>query len=219
MPPVSQNPSPVVSSGQAAPNPANYDFLLNPAPVPKKPLLNLSNVSFTKRIIIIIGGVFGLIILLVIVSSILGGGSAPTPIIVVAQDQNELVRVATEANGQATLQTTQNLGQEVELSLTSAQQQLLAFLETGGKKIGTSQLTATKDVSTDQELTSATAASDFDTVFAQIMQTELQSYVRNIATAYSTVGPNGKALLKSEYNSGKVLLTMANSTLSSLPSQ
>jgi len=205
---------------EPAPTPqVNYDFFLNPPPKSKLPLLKLNTGSLKMRLIIVAGGLLVLIIIIIIVSSLLGGGNKSTPFIAVAQDQNELVRVATEANGQTTVQTTANLDQNVELSLTSAQQQLLEYLHTNGSKISTKQLIATVNTKTDQALAAATAVSNFDAVFAQVMQTGLQSYIHDLKVATLTTGPNSKILLNNDINSATLLLAQANTTVSSLQNQ
>ncbi len=218
MPPTNPTSSPLPMPGPAPNNQSSYDFFLHPAPTPKPQRfrLNFGSSSFIKKVIILVGGAVGLIIVFAIISSLIGGGSNITPLINVAQDQNELVRVATEATGQATLQTTQNLGQSVELSLTSAQQQLLKYLKDNGHTISSSQLQATKNSQTDKQLTAAASASDFDGAFTTVMQSQLKAYLNDINSAYSSVGPKGKALLKNQYNGGKLLLSEATATIDTL---
>jgi Na+-transporting methylmalonyl-CoA/oxaloacetate decarboxylase gamma subunit len=220
MPPANQNLYTPPTLGQAPPPQANYDFFLNPPKPPKQPLTKrFSAGSFQKKMLTVAACGIVLIILIVVISSLLGSGSNMTAFITTAQDQTELVRVATEANSQATVQNTKNLSQSIELSLTSAQQQTLNYLKTNGRVLSTGQLGATKNAQTDKELTAATAASNFNAVFAQVMQTGLKGYINDLKIANSSASPKGKTLLKSEFNSAELLLTQTNAAISSLQSQ
>lgn len=209
-------PAATASTSPPSPPPTNYDFFMSPtSSLPKK--FNLpGGQSLPKRLLVIGGGLVALIIIIIVLSSLLGSSGNTTQLIAVVQDQNELVRVATEASSQQSAeQTTQNLAQSVQLSLTSAQQQLLTYMKSNGRKVGTAQLTATKDAKTDQELTAAEAASNFDPIFAQVMQTGLQSYAQDIKAAYAAAGPKGKALLQTDYNGAQLLLTQSKALTSS----
>jgi hypothetical protein len=179
-------------------------------------LKGLGGQSLKKRLIIVGGLVVILIIFAVILSSILGGSNNTMALVAVAQDQNELARVAGEASGEAAQQTTQNLGESVQLSITSAQQQLTAYMKSTGQSASSSQLSATKNTKTDAELTAAEAASDYDVVFTQVMQSQLNNYVHDIKTAYPTAGPKGKTVLQADYGGAKLLLTQANDLASAL---
>jgi hypothetical protein len=179
--------------------------------------LNVLGGKSLKQRLLLIGGVAVVLIIIgVVLASLLGGNGNTLQYVAVTQDQNELTRVATEASTQAVQQTTQNFAENVVLSLGSAQQQLLAYLKSNGRKVSTAQLSATKDTKTDQELTAAAAASNYDVVFAQVMQTELNSYLQDIKTVYPTAGPKGKTILQNDFNGAKLLLTQANELAASL---
>jgi hypothetical protein len=164
------------------------------------------------------GGSIGLIIFFVVISSLLGGGINFTPYITVVQDQNELIRVATEANGKTTVQTTSNFSQNVELSLTTAQQQLLNYLQANKQKVSPSQLIATENAKTDQTLSAATAASNFDAVYLNVVQAGLQKYINDLKLAYP-IAKSGKTLLLQEFDGAVLLLTQDQTTASSLQNQ
>jgi hypothetical protein len=201
-------------------NPTPYDFFMAPPAAPKRGLnLLLGGQSFRKRLLVVIGVVVVSCLVIALVSSLLGGSTYVTQFEVVAQDQNELIRVATEAASQTSLQTTLNLAETVQLSLTSAQQQLLTYLQVNGHALSTTQLSAPKALKTDQALTAAEAASNFDPVFAGIMQTGLQSYAQDIKTAYAVAGPKGKLLLQKDYSGAQLLLTQSSALAGSSQSQ
>jgi hypothetical protein len=215
MPP--QNPTPYTSPTPPKPAETPYDFMMGQPPSKSRLRLNLLGGQSFKRRLLLIGGVaVVLVIIAVVLSSLLGGSSNTLQYVAVTQDQNELSRVAGEASDQAVQQTTQNFAESVVLSLGSAQQQLLAYLKSNGRKVSTAQLGATKDTKTDQELTAAAAASNYDVVFAQVMQTELNSYMQDIKTVYPTAGPKGKTILQNDFNGAKLLLIQANALTTSL---
>lgn len=204
------------TAGQNTSSQQNYDFFLNPPPPPKKPLINLGASSLTKRIVMAVGGIVGLIIVVVILSSLLGNHTNFVPLISVAQDQNELIRVATEGVTKASIQTTENLASNIELTLTTDQLHLLDYLTTNKQTVSSKVLDATKDSSTDQALTTALAESNYDTVFIQTMQSGLTNYYNAIKSAYQTAGSKGKALLKQDAASDKILINQANAAANSL---
>jgi hypothetical protein len=215
MPPQNQAPY-----NPPSPVQTRYDFIMNPEKPKRKLSLNLlRGKSLGKRILIIAAGAVVLIILIVGLSSLFGGSGNTPEYIAVAQDQNELIRVANEATGHAAVQNTNNLAESVQLSITSAQEQLLTYLGGNGHKVNSKELTATKDIKTDQELTAAEAASNYDVVFAQVMQSGLQGYIQDIKTVYPSAGPKGKSMLINDYNGAKLLLSQANTLSSTLQAQ
>jgi hypothetical protein len=214
MPP--QNPAPYTPQ-PPAPSQTPYDFMLNQTPQRGKfSMKGLGGQSLKQRLLIVGGVVVILIIFAVILSSLLGGSNDTLALIAVAQDQNELARVAGEANGEAAQQATQNLGESVQLSIASAQLQLTAYMKRTGQSTSNSQLGATKNTKTDAELTAAEAASDYDVVFTQVMQAQLNKYEQDIKTAFPTAGPKGKVILQADYDGAKLLLTQANDLASAL---
>jgi hypothetical protein len=208
--PASPIPGPERQYGapQAAPGQGQYEFIMNPAK-PKRSISLLPGGSLLSRIAIIGGGLVALIILAVILSSVFGNkGSNTQPMIGVAQDQTELVRVATLANSKAESEIAQRTAISVQLSVTSANQALLTYLQNNGTKTGKKQLSLKRDARTDTQLTSAIDSSNFDPVFLQIMQTQLTAYQRDLKAAYAAnPGPNGKVLLESQYKAAGMLLT------------
>lgn len=157
-----------------------------------------------------------LIIAIIVISSLLGGGGNLLPAITVAQDQTELARVAAEGSNQAVQQTTLNLAETTNLSLTSSQSQWVSYLAAAGHQLSPTQLSATKNLKTDQELTAAAADSNYDSVFVNVMQSELAGYIRDIQAAYPTVGPKGKTLLKNDFQGAKLLAQQAAAAASAL---
>ncbi len=200
------------------PAPNNYDFFLNPAQAPKPGKLpNVPGVRspFLKRLILIVGGGLLLIVVVWIFASVVLGGKSDTGLLSVAQAQTELIRVATEGTQDATVQTTKNLAITTQLALDTDQGQLLAYASKHGTKISPKQLGLTKNASTDQQLSNAQAASNFDAVFAQVMQTNLQAYAGILKQAFNaSASTTQKQLLSTEYARANLLLAQASTAIS-----
>ena len=119
------------SPNETPPPANNYDFITNPAAPPKRSLVNGS--STLSRVLVVLVGLFVLLILFVGAKNILSAdGGNSVALAKVANRQQEIINRTTEAvdgtqplssNSAAIVVTTQ-------VSLTSAQSQLLAYLKT-----------------------------------------------------------------------------------------
>lgn len=196
---------------------SEYDFFMNPEQAPKQnPLSRFGGGnSMITRLIVVLAGLILLIILFAIVSSILGGDSNKPNLIIVAQDQNEIVRVADEVSqigDSQSAQSTQNFATSAALSVQTEQQDLLNFLAAHGTKLSQGQLTATKDTSTDAQLNNAVAASNFDATFKTIMNSQLKNYRNALTIAYQHAkNSDEKQLLSNDYDGAALLLTQLSS--------
>jgi hypothetical protein len=202
-------------------DPNRYDFFLNPPPKPKPSLVpSIPGVKdpFLKKILVLVGGGTLLIIIVVVLASVIFGGSSNSAeLIKLAQQQNEMVRVSTEATPLATQQPAKSLAISVELSLTTSQQQLLTYLKQHHQKISSNELLLSKSAATDLQLTNAKAASNYDNVFAQIIQTQLQAYTSAIKQDFAgTSNAALQQLFRTEYQGGTLLLTQANNAVTAL---
>jgi hypothetical protein len=202
---------------QQAPLPQqhDYEFIVNPGARPKRTPLSLPGGSLLKRVLVACGALFGLIVLIIIIKGLLGGGTDFTSFITVAQDQQELIHLSTNATQQQGLDTTsQNFAITAQLSLTSAQAQLLTYLKGNHQAVSAKVLNAKVSASLDSQLTTAASNSTYDSTFQQIMQNQLASYQQALSGAYKTAGPVGKKLLSSDYNDAQLLLKQINSPAS-----
>jgi phosphoglycerol transferase MdoB-like AlkP superfamily enzyme len=198
------------------PRGSEYEFFMNPEKPRRRSLLPGfgSGSSMGMRIGLIAAIAFGVIIILYFILSIFGGSSNKPNLIIVAQDQNELARVATLAatdGVQQSAQSTQNFAQSAELSLKSEQLDLINFMSETGGKPSTKLLAATKDASSDAALNNAIAASSFDTTFVGIMQNQLKSYQSALQTAFN--GANNateKQLLAGDFSAAGLLTKQLN---------
>ncbi len=214
--PVPQMP---VQNVQNTPNPGPgmpghnpYEFIMNPAPPPKKPLALPGN-SLMHRIAIVGGIVTTLIVLVVVVLSVLSGGSKEknTDFLAIAQQQTELIRVATAGSTLVTALPAQNLAQNVQASVTSQNNELLAYLKSNGQKISVAQLAAKRSKTTDDALAAAKSNNTYDAAFTAEIQTELDAYMNSLQKAYKlNPGPKANTLLSSQYEAAKLLKTASN---------
>jgi hypothetical protein len=215
LPPPNQFPQPQ-SPGEippAAPSNNPYEFIMNPQK-PKKPPVLIGGNSTMQRILVVVGGLIVLVILAVVVSSLLTAGSKEKTagLLTVAQDQTELIRIATDGTQHATTLPGQSLAQNVRASITSDNAALLDYMAKNGQKVTPIQLAAKQSKTTDATLASALENSTYDSAFKDIIQTELQSYSTALQKAYkANPGPKGQTLLSKQYDAAKLLLVASKS--------
>ncbi|HEX7368195.1 MAG TPA: hypothetical protein VF261_00880 [Candidatus Saccharimonadales bacterium] len=199
---------------QSAPHDAQFEFIMNPQKSAKKGLL-LPGGSFAKQLALIGGGTVVLIIIIIVLaSSVFGSHANLTPFIGVAQDQTELARVAALGVASASDSVAQNVAYTVDLTMTSAQQQTVAYLANNHKKIGVKQLALKQSTQTTQDLSSAQANSTFDSAFMDHIQQLLQTYASDLNAAYKTgPGPKGRQMLIQQYKGAELLITQAQQPL------
>ncbi|HVV25515.1 MAG TPA: hypothetical protein VHC21_00575 [Candidatus Saccharimonadales bacterium] len=214
-----QPPAPAPPPISPAPQPSGYDFITNPSAPPRRgPNLLPSNASTPMRLVVVVGGLLVLLILFLILKGLLSGGGNTEALINVAQDQQQIIHLTTNAtsNSQVGLSTTnENFAVTAQASLTSAQQQLITYLATNGHKVKTKTLSLKISSSLDQELQTAATNSTYDSTFKQTMQNQLSSYQQALRTAYAqTKGPKGRQLLSDQFNAAQLLLQQLNTPAS-----
>ncbi|HEX3568586.1 MAG TPA: hypothetical protein VHT70_02825 [Candidatus Saccharimonadales bacterium] len=196
-----------------------YEFIVNPTPPSKRPLLgaHIPGIKdpFIAKIIMILGGVIILMVIVGIIVSVLFSGKTNTQDLVgIAEAQTELVRVATQGTTQSTQQITKNLAINVELGVQTNQQQFLDYLGKHGQKLGTKTLGLKHSSTTDQQLTTAIQSSTFDSVFVQIMQNQLQSYVSELEQAGNNASSTtAKQLIQTSLGAAQKLLAQVPSSV------
>lgn len=165
----------------------------------------------------------GIIILIILFSVIKGLVVTPpfdtTAMIGLAQDQQEMVHITSQALQQSTQQqaalsqNTMNFAVTAQASLSSDQKQTLSYLKTNGKKVKSKVLSQKVSATTDEQLSSAAANSTFESTYIQLMQTALKNYQTALKTTFvSTKGPKGRQLLNQEYMSSQLLLNQLQNT-------
>ncbi|GAC1387892.1 MAG: hypothetical protein NVS1B7_2170 [Candidatus Saccharimonadales bacterium] len=198
-------PPPMIPS-QNSSNP--YNFILNPQQPPKKRLL-LSSSSPKARIITVLAGLLALIVLGSIMSSVISSsaGAGTKSLIDIAGQQQELVRISKIGTTSAKSKTTLNLAITTQLVVSSDQASLLSLLKRSNIKLNLAQLNSHKNLQTDALLTQASQTNQFDDVYAQIQQRELNNYQLAIKTAYTkNKGLAARKLLNREFDNSKTLV-------------
>lgn len=198
--------------GQLGHNP--YDFILNPPkPTTKHPLggLPLPKVgghSLVAQIAVLIGGaVIVMIIIAIVVSALTGNNLNTTDLTNLAAEQAELIQIATTNGSTVTLSSNQQLAINAQLTLQTDTNSLLNFLATQGVKPSAKQLQADTSAATTVQLQNAQANSTIDTVFAQVMQNQLQTYAGSIKKDYNeATNPTLRKLLRTDYAQAELLL-------------
>jgi hypothetical protein len=193
-----------------------YAFITNPEQ-PIKPPISLLGIKLPMRWLTIAGGgAVGLIIVLSILKSLLGSSFNLPPFVAILQDQQELIHLTTNAaqstNSQAVLSPAyQNFVATTELTVTSAQAQMLQYVINNKQKIPSQELNLKESVSLDNELTAAATNGDYTSTLQQVMSTQLNTYLADLQSAYAkTSGKKGHAQIKSDFDQATLLLQQLN---------
>jgi len=184
-----------------------YDFIMNPEKPGKVPLNPLGS-SSKQRVMVLGGGAVLLIIVIVILSSLFkGGGLNAAPLITVAQEQSELVRVAAAGAQASSDDNTQAFAYSVQLSVTSDQQKLLSYLSSLHHTIKPEVLALKHSTDVDTQLANAQASNTYDATLRTVLQNDLSSYSQSLKAAYaSNPGPRGDKILSDEFNAAQLLI-------------
>lgn len=211
-------PQPVQNDGRSGHNP--YDFIVNPN-AQTRPGFGVSMLggSMLTRIALLGGAVVVIIIIASVVISALSPKSVTPQLISIAQRQEEIVRVSTDATTQASSSDTRNFVTNVEASVTTSQLQVTTYLATHGTKLKAKSLALDQDPQTDTQLADAATANNYDGAVTQELITQLQTYEGLLHTAYSqTSSTSLKAVLQSNFSSADLLLKQAKALQSELNS-
>jgi hypothetical protein len=207
-------PMPGQNTGHSGHNP--YDFIVNPNAVKARTGFGGGG-SFIKRIVLLAVGVVALFVIGgILISSLAPKGSVPG-LISIAERQQEIIRVSTAATQLATTQDGQNLVNNVEVSVTTSQQRLLAYLAAHGVKVGTGTLGSDYSSQTNATLANAAAANDYDLAVAQNLSLQLQAYKALLQSTFKLASnKQTQLLLQSDYNGANLLLKQANKLITEL---
>lgn len=197
-----------------------YDFIINPEPKKRKSFSLLSgDSSLPVKLAVVAGGLLILFVLFSIAKGLLSGPSVMPSFVGIAQDQQQIIhilgKVSTSGNSNNLSSNNQNFLVTAQLSLTSSQSDMIDYLAKNGTKVKAKQLNLKVSTATDTQLADSAAAATYDQTFKQIMETELNSYMRDLQDTYKqSTGAKGKALLTKDYNQAQLLLTQLETTSS-----
>jgi hypothetical protein len=196
------------NGGRSGHNP--YDFIMNPNAVPNKSVGPLGGSTFLMRIALLIGGLVVLFIIAgVLITKLSPKGSTPG-MISIAERQQEIIRVSTAAAQQATSTDAKNFVANVELSVTSSQQQILSYLSLNGTKVNGKTLALDQSSATDTQLANAATANNYDSAVTQNLIAQLEEYESLLQNTYKqSTGQHAKTLLQNNFTGAELLLRQA----------
>lgn len=191
-----------------------YSFILQSQKPAKQ--FSLPGRSLAQRIALSAGGLLLLVIVFSLIKGAFGGSPDLAPVVATVERQQELLHVMTSAVQQQSISpTNKNFALTAQLSLGSAQANLLKYLSANGTKVKDKQLTSKISSSVDTSLTTAVANSSYNQVFQTTMQAQLNGYIQGLKQAYNQdKGAKGRALLKDDYNQAQLLLLQLNTPAS-----
>lgn len=207
MPPQSSQPDFPASSQQPPHDP--YDFFMGSQKKHKKGLPGgLGGASLPLKLLIgALCAMFLVIIVVVVLSFFSGGKDTTTPLVAIARDQQELIRVSTLGSKSVGSTQLKNFAATAQASLTTAQQQLITRIQRSGTKVDTKLLTSTDSATTNEALTAALAANTYDVTFTTVMQTGLTDYLNKLETAAgASASKSEKLLLSNQAAQAKLLI-------------
>ncbi len=190
-----------------------YEFIISPTAKPKHLGLRFGNSqnSATKLLLIVAGAGILVIILGVIITSFMPKSSSTQSLITIAQQQQELMRVAAQGETQATSETTRGLAYTVDLSIGTSQTQILNYLTKHNTKLSVKELGLKQNKNTDATFTAALANSTYDSTFDTVIASQLRTYLSDLRKTYNATSKTDlKQTLDKSYTSGALLLNQVN---------
>ena len=184
-----------------------YEFIIAPTPKPKRGLFGNSPNSAKKYLLKVAAIGILVIILGSIVASLLPNSIPTQSLTDIAQQQQELMRVANQGEARATGETARGLAYTIDLSIGTNQTQLLGYLAKHGTKLSTKTLSLKHSLTTDTTLSASLASSTYDSTFENIIATQLQDYLTSLQQTYNTTTkPDLRQILSTSFSAGTKLL-------------
>ncbi|MGH7195858.1 MAG: hypothetical protein ACREGA_03720 [Candidatus Saccharimonadales bacterium] len=218
-------PNPMPNSGAPNSSQNQYDFFMDPQQAPKKSPLKLGGpnglLKTNFKLVVGVGAAF--VLLLLALPFLLGGGKQKiTPAVVVLQNQQDLLTSSNNTAESAVSQPVKNLATNIDLVVATDQAQFLAYVAAGGVKLQSSTLDAgaatPSGVATANKLQNAVAASDYDKVYTQVAQQQLQNYAGALQTDYAkSKNSNERQMLQQYFKNLQALIKQAGGTPAQLP--
>jgi len=186
------------SPGNSGHNP--YEFILSPEASHHSKLPRGD--TMLKRVVIIVGVLVALTIIGTVVAKLLvPKDTSIQQVTTIAQEQQELVRVATYVAGHASDTELINFAVNTEMGVGTNKLAAVNYLDTRGTKLTDTLLALKQDAATDKLFTSALSSNTFDSTATQTLNTELGAYQTNLKKAYNaTTGKNARAVLQDSFD-------------------
>jgi len=191
-----------------------YNFIMDPGkPAGQNPLAKLGGNSFLSKIVVLVGGAVALMLVLAVgVNLIFGGRNNLDALVALAQSEQEIARLSDQSTNTSD-QTLQNAAINTKLTALSHQQAWVNFLQSHRRSVSPEDLNLKKDASTDTKLKAAVQTSTFNSVYTNVMTSQLQAYATQIRQAYQGArNKNEQTLLNGHYRDVQLLLKQWPST-------
>ncbi len=193
-----------------------YDFIMNEQKRAKRPGITLPDNGTPGGKILLLVGLFGVIILFFFLVSFIVGrsGEDKTVFLTLLQQQTELNRVAGLGAVEASSnQSIQNASTNIQVVVTSDQQQLTSALTAKKITFKPKALAKSTNPATDQRLADAKAAANFDSVYMSILNEQLVDYQGTLQQTYNTTKSKSvKETLSKSYEHTKELKKQLDAT-------
>lgn len=183
-----------------------FDFIMNPQKPQKKGLIPPMSPKQRMFAFIGVGGV-GLILILMLASLLFGGSPSGTEsTVAIAQQQTEIVRIASLGNQKAGGTQAKTLAALTASTISSDQKKTIDYLAKQNRKVKEKELRLKEDKKADADLTAAESNGRFDEVFTRILIEKLNAYKQDLQSYYSELGPSGKALFDQHFKNVDLIL-------------
>lgn len=209
------NPPEFPAPAPQAPTPDPYEFFLAQQKTSKKRAFggNSGGPSMATKVLF---GVFSLLFfgisMFILFNIVLGGEDTSAPVLAVASQQKETLRVAQAGAKQVNSSQLKVFVSTADVSLASAQKELITYLTKKGVKVDAESLPAMAGVTaTDKALASSLTTNTYDSTFTSIMQASLNKYLERLesAAALATTRTE-KALLEKQASEARLLSQLLN---------
>lgn len=202
---------PAPSPAPPPPNTGQYDFITSDSYQQPR---NYGAPNTKKKIlVVVVGGLLVIGLLWLILSLVFSsGGNKLTPLVSVAQEQTEMLRVIDLSSQNENLSSADanNFAETTKLTISSDQSDLLSLLDKNGIKLKDKELAVKQNNKTDTALDAANANGTYDSTFISIMEDELKAYQSSIKQIYNSSDSQViRDLLSTQYDNADLLLEQA----------
>lgn len=203
-------PSHITASTTTIADQNPYGFILNPDASAHRPASG-SN-SILKRVLAVVGLLVVLTIVGVVVATLLIPKDTTGPqMLAVAQEQQELARVAGIVAQGSTKDEIKNFAATVQMSVDTNRQASVQYLTDRKVKADMAIIALKQDTATDTALETARSTNTFDPVAVQTLQNQLHTYQTNLKKAQMSVpGQKAQAILKASSDTATALIAQSD---------
>lgn len=190
----------------------DYDFILNPAKPPKRPLLNGS--SMKQRILVVAGALLVIIVLLTIGSKLLGASAAKNneALIDLAAYQTAMKTIISTGSKKARDEALRNKAITAQYTLESDLQQTSGVLKkrrVAVPKDFASRYKASEAVTLLEE---ADKANNFDSAYTDVYNEKMAKYKEKLTEVFGNVSSADQTMVRAHLGHVKILLGETVST-------